>query len=208
MRIGITQRVVEVPHYQERRDSLDQRWAHVIIQLGGFPVPLSNGVGDVAGYLAALDLAGVILSGGNDISCLEGTRDTAPERDEFEGKLVDTCLASGIALLGVCRGMQVLNLHFGGRLRRVEGHVASHHAVRLQGRPHEVNSFHSWGMEACDLSPELLATATAEDGTVEAFVHPSLACRGVMWHPEREPELRPWDDDLFRRLFCAERRTS
>jgi gamma-glutamyl-gamma-aminobutyrate hydrolase PuuD len=136
MRIGITQRVVEVPHYQERRDSLDQRWAHVIIQLGGFPVPLSNGV---AGYLAALDLAGVILSGGNDISCLEGTRDTAPERDEFEGKLVDTCLASGIALLGVCRGMQVAEPPFrgpsatGGRPRRQPSRsTASGTAARCQ----------------------------------------------------------------------------
>ena len=141
MRIGITQRVMEVPGTHERRDALDQRWARVITQLGGFPVPLSNCVGDVAGYLAALDLAGVILSGGNDISCLEGAQDIAPERDEFETQLVDACLASATPLAGICRGMQVLNLYFGGSLRRVEGHVARHHPIRMFGQRYDVNSF-------------------------------------------------------------------
>jgi len=204
MKIAITQRVVDVPQLHERRDSLDQRWAQFITRLGGVPFPLSNLVSDVARYLAELDPACVILSGGNDIFCLEGAQDVAPERDWFEVKLVDACLASRIPLIGVCRGMQLLNLHLGGRLRRVEGHVSKRHKIFLEGPAQTVNSFHNWGMEAVDLAPDLISTAVAEDGTVEAFMHRSVACCGVMWHPEREPDLRPWDSELFQQLLHPE----
>jgi len=204
MKIAITQRVVDIPQLHERRDSLDQRWARLITRLGGVPVPLSNLVSDVARYLAELDPACVILSGGNDIFCLEGAQDVAPERDLFEVKLVDACLASHIPLIGVCRGMQLLNLHLGGRLRRVEGHVSKSHAIFGEGPAQIVNSFHNWGMEAVDLAPELICTAVAEDGTVEAFLHRHVQCCGVMWHPEREPDLCPRDAEIFQQLLHAE----
>jgi len=203
MKIAITQRVVDVAELHERRDSLDQRWARFIARLGGVPLPLSNLVTDVAGYLAALDPACVILSGGNDIFSLAGAHDVAPERDRFEIQLIDVCIASHIPLIGVCRGMQLLNLYLGGGLRRVEGHVSTRHKIFVEGPARTVNSFHNWGMEVGDLAPELISTAVAEDGIIEAFTHRSILCSGLMWHPEREAELCLRDAELFQEFFAV-----
>jgi gamma-glutamyl-gamma-aminobutyrate hydrolase PuuD len=202
-RIGITQRVADISGYGERRDCLDQRWAAVLAELGLVPVPLCNCSPDVDGYLRALDLRGVILSGGNDIARLEGARDTAPERDAFEWRLIERCLASRIPLAGVCRGMQALNLYFGGRVRRLDGHAARRHAIEVDGVRREVNSYHGWGIAAGDLGDGLYSTASADDGTVEALSHSSQLCHGIMWHPEREPRLELPDAGFLCRVFST-----
>ena len=90
-RIGLTQRVEVVPGYGERRDCLDQRWAGLMIGLGFCPIPLSNDVLDVPAYLEALQMDGVVLTGGNDLVEAAGSERTAPERDRFEHLLLDFC---------------------------------------------------------------------------------------------------------------------
>jgi gamma-glutamyl-gamma-aminobutyrate hydrolase PuuD len=200
-RIGITQRVMDIADRGERRDALDQRWARVISQLGGFPVPLCNSVEDVPGYVRALHLSGVILSGGNDLADLDGARDTAPERDRFEDRLLGACVEFGIPAVGVCRGMQMMNHHFGGRLRRLKGHAGGRHAIHIGGEVRDVNSSHSWGIEPPDLASDLSAEAMAQDGTIEAFTHRRLACGAIMWHPEREPRLAKTDEEFLRRVL-------
>jgi gamma-glutamyl-gamma-aminobutyrate hydrolase PuuD len=192
-RIGLTQRVDVALGYGERRDALDQNWAGLLLALGYCPVPLANKVQDIEGYLAALSLDGVVLTGGNDLGEVEGGSDVAPERDRFEHRLLDLFAAERLPVLGVCRGLQLMNVHYGGALKQVDGHIAQRHLTALDPAffldcpdSISVNSFHKFAIEHLGQSGRLKAIAWAEDGTIEAAAHEALPQFGVMWHPERE----------------------
>lgn len=207
-RIGLTQRVDTVPDYGERRDCLDQRWAGLLLSLGYCPVPLANNVADVPLYIATLGLDGVILTGGNDLCEAEGGTDVAPERDRFEHRLLDLCESRQLPVLGVCRGLQLMNVHFGGRLQAVKGHVNHRHRVGLDARAFggcqmspQVNSYHGFAIGESGRSPRLRPLARAEDGTVEAAAHVDLPHFGIMWHPEREESLAGHDLWIIRTAF-------
>ena len=208
-KIGLTLRV---EHARERRDCLDQEWYKVLARNGLWPVPLPN-VPDppmgVGGLLEELDLAGVVLTGGNDLSSTPGARDPAPERDRFEAQVLDACAERGLPVLGVCRGFHMMISHYGGRLVPAEGHVATRHplvvapdcVLPLEDRD-EVNSFHDFTVTVDGLGRELRVMASSSDGMVEAAAHAHLPQWGIMWHPEREP-FDPRDADILRVLFDA-----
>jgi len=207
-RIGLTQRVDTVAGRGERRDSLDQKWAGLLLALGYCPVPLANDVQDVNGYLAALSLDGVVLTGGNDLSDAPGANDIAPERDRFERLLLDLFTVQCLPVLGVCRGLQMMAVHYGGGLRRVDNHVSPHHTVFLDNSffvdwptSIKVNSFHQFAIDESRLSAHLKAIAWANDGTIEAAAHAELPQFGVMWHPEREKSLARHDLFMIRHVF-------
>jgi putative glutamine amidotransferase len=211
-RIGLTQRVDVVPSYGERRDGLDQRWAGLFLELGFCPVPLANDVQDVEGYLAALSLDGAVLTGGNDLSNVEGGREVAPERDRFEHMLLDLFAAERLPVLGVCRGLQLMNIHYGGGLKKVEHHVAVRHSTTLdpgffKSCPNSivVNSFHDFAIDELQRSAQLNPIAWAEDGTIEGVAHVELPQFGVMWHPEREESLAKHDLLIIQHVFGEER---
>ncbi|HWO26744.1 MAG TPA: gamma-glutamyl-gamma-aminobutyrate hydrolase family protein [Kofleriaceae bacterium] len=212
-RIGITQRVEIAAGHGERRDCLDQRWARLLASRGFIPVPLCNEVEDVAHYVEALALHGVILTGGNDITSLDGATDPAPERDRFERALLAAGSARRLPILGVCRGAQLLALFHGGRVSPVTDHVARRHAVTLVGghltsaagrvalrwpARFEVNSYHSFTISPGALDARLVPLALADDGSVEAVGHVDLPQLGVLWHPEREDPAADDPLDLLR----------
>ncbi len=205
LRIGISQRVEDLPDRGERRDCLDQAWTQLLLRCDFLPVPLPNRVGDVGTYLDELGIGGVILSGGNDLSHLPAPRNAAPERDQFEGELVEACSERRLPILGVCRGLEFLVVHHGGRLQPIEGHIAVRHSlVVTEGMPlgdrTEVNSFHDYGVFESGLGPNLKAAALAMDGSVEAVVHRQLPHWGIMWHPERAPHANE-DAKLIQYFF-------
>lgn len=196
--VGVTQRVVLDPDHGERRDALDQRWTGFLAACGLRPLPLPNQAAAALSVLENLPLAGVVLSGGNDLEALGGG---APERDAVEARILEWALARGLPLLGVCRGMQFLQHSFGIPLERVAGHTAQNHSISAEGEIRQVNSFHAWGSRrSCE---PLRAWATAGDGVIEAVRHSEKPIMGIMWHPEREPEPRPADLELFRGHFTA-----
>jgi putative glutamine amidotransferase len=187
-RVGLTQRVDVLAERGERRDALDQQWARLLNDTGHLPVPIPNRLADQDGYVHELRLDLVVLTGGNDIG-------VAPERDQTETTLLDLALAGRFPVLGVCRGLQMLIHHSGGRLVKVQGHVGGTHTTTLtRALPwplapnRSVNSYHSWGARPGDLPGDLVPLAIADDGTVEAAAHARLPIVGVMWHPERSPE--------------------
>jgi|SRR6185437_9642747 len=193
--VALTQRV-DVSRTGERRDALDQAWAAMMEQLGHVPLALSNNVRSADEYLAALAPDAVILTGGNDVATLPGAVNPAPERDRLEEAAISYCKHRSKPLLAVCRGLQMLNLHLGGTLEPAHGHVATSHPIRsesLQGVG-SVNSFHGWAIQSGGLAKDLVALATAPDGTVEAACHGQLPWFGMMWHPER-----PIADPAFHR---------
>ena len=172
MKIGLTQRVDVLADRDERRDALDQAWAQVVLHAGFVPVPLPNQPGHAGRLVGALGLDGVIFTGGNDLADVPGATGVAPQRDAFERELLEHCSERRLPVLGVCRGMQFVVRHFGGRLAATEGHVRVPHPIipRPSNMPTlpraEVNSFHRFVARAEHLPGELVVAGMAPDGSV------------------------------------------
>ncbi|MFH9014391.1 gamma-glutamyl-gamma-aminobutyrate hydrolase family protein [Streptomyces sp. NPDC017943] len=162
-----------------------------------------------AAAVARLD--GVVIAGGPDVEPVRygaerepRTGPPAPERDAWELALIDAALAADVPLLGICRGMQLLNVALGGTLvQHIDGHaevvgVFGGHAVTpvpgsLYGRvvPEEefVPTYHHQAVDR--LGEGLVPSAYAADGTVEAVELPSARwVLGVQWHPEMGDDVR------------------
>ncbi len=205
--IGLTQRVNNLKNRQERRDCLDQAWTHLLLKIGMLAVPLANCLQDVETVVLKLRLAGIILTGGNDLAYLAGAKNPAPERDDFEHKLLRVCAKRNIPVLGVCRGMQMLVVHYGGEIVALRGHVATCHSLTARrrnvislGNRQKVNSFHNFGVRTDKIGDDLTVMATAADGTVEAVAHKKFPQFGIMWHPERTPFDKN-DEMMIRKIF-------
>ena len=207
-RLGITQRVENIPSYNERRDCLDQRWSILAFHLGYFPVPLPNIASEkVPALLDNLKLDGILLSGGNSITSLYPNAeadDLAPERDAFEQAILDETIKRNVPIIGVCRGMQLINVVFGGRLVPINGHVGEDHLIKhAENRPipERVNSYHNWTIPQDGLAPILTPIAFDLAGNVEAFEYVDKNILGIMWHPEREHPFNPLDVELIKRYL-------
>jgi putative glutamine amidotransferase len=196
--VAVTQRVSVVPAYGERRDCLDQAWTRFLLACGLLPVLLPNVTEAALGLCERTGVAGLVLTGGNDLAALGGD---APDRDAVEAALLDWAERRGLPVLGVCRGMQVIQQRFAVPLRRVEGHVAQRQVIRIDGEPREVNSYHCFA--AFDSQPPLEVWAVADDGVVKAVRHSTQPVTGIMWHPERLAPFSPVDVQLFRQVFGA-----
>jgi putative glutamine amidotransferase len=169
---------------------------------------------DLHDYAAALD--GLVLQGGNDVAPESyGEAPLATEwggdrvRDLYEMDLIRAFVAAGKPVFGICRGLQLLNVTFGGTLwqdirtqqpasldHRVPGRYEHHnHAVEFVPGTHlaelfpgvdraAANSIHHQGIK--DLAPTFVVEARCpEDGVIEAvrWRGPSFVA-GVQWHPE------------------------
>jgi putative glutamine amidotransferase len=194
--VAITQRVSVVPAYGERRDCLDQAWTKFLAACGLLPVLLPNIAEAALALCERAGIAGLVLTGGNDLAACGGD---APERDGMENILLDMAERRRLPVLGVCRGMQVIQQRFAIPLSRVEGHVAQRQVIRIDGERKEVNSYHRFA--AFDSRPPLEVWAVADDGVVKAIRHSAEPMTGIMWHPERCSPFSPDDVVLFRQVF-------
>ncbi len=196
------------------------------------PVPVTPLV-DVEDSLDLLD--GVVLSGGPDIEPSHygaerhpAVRGVSAERDEFELALAKAALARGIPILGICRGLQLLNVVFGGTLHQHlpdlpgllvhsaewetgvrdlskrwgptfhDVEVSHPRLARLSGRTVETNTFHH---QAADrVGDGLTVAARSPDGVVEALAGTDSPVLGVQWHPEMHQPGEPAGDAPFRWL--------
>ena len=197
--VGVTQRISVIPDYGERRDCLDQAWSRFLLSCGLLPLLLPNITAAALALCERVGIGGLLFTGGNDLAALGGD---APERDAVENVLLAWALERGLPLLGVCRGMQVIQQRFAIPLRRVVGHVAHRQVIHIEGERREVNSYHCFA--ASDSLPPLEAWAVADDGVVKAVRHSAAPITGIMWHPERCEPISPADLSLFRRVFGLE----
>jgi len=203
LRIGISMRETQARDVYDPKDSLSQDWpvfmaAHFPDALW-LPVPnLGEAVGDFA---TQWGLTSVILSGGNDIG-------SAPLRDETESALLTWAIGRQVPVFGVCRGMEMIQHYFGGKLTRCKpDHDTDRlHDIRWLDTDvrYQVNSYHQWGIERTNLVPPLLPLAVSEDGMIEALQHTDLPILGVQWHPERQNSPTDLDLLLMRALFTTD----
>lgn len=221
--IGVTQRVSVVLEYEERRDALDQAWIRFFSACNLEPLIIPNRLADAVAYAQKMGVEGLVLTGGNNFSDAVKTiqnrpvrnlpqcEDLAPERDETEIALLRQSIENGWPVIGVCRGMQLLNLFYGGEISSVENHVGLYHDLTTKGKigiPFEVtfdttvNSFHDFGIHSSGMSSEFNVLAQTGD-VVESFVHQKYPHMGIMWHPERNVNLSVNDINLFRNYFAC-----
>lgn len=205
--LGITQRVEVIQSYNERRDCLDQRWSLFANELGFNLIPLANIKPQlVENYIKDLNIDAIILSGGNSITQFSpDAEDVAIERDGFESMLIKQAIVEEIPLIGVCRGLQFLNIYLGGNLSPITGHVGlKHEILSSQSRykfPQSINSYHNWSIAHNDLAGDLEVLATDSARNIEAACHKNHKLLGIMWHPERESPFDPLDIKLFKEFL-------
>jgi putative glutamine amidotransferase len=194
--IGITQRVDLIPEYGERRDALDQNWNQFLSKCGLTPILLPNKLFLVKQLLSKIPINGIILSGGNSHQSLGGN---APERDEVDSYLIDHCIKNNLPMIGVCRGMQMLQLFHSQKLQEIDGHICDSQTIIVNGKEQQVNSYHNWGSKQVD--DPLTAFAYSQDGIIKAISHQTLPLFGIMWHPERFAQFRTYDVQFFKDTF-------
>jgi len=197
--VAITQRVSAVPEHSERRDCLDQAWPRFLAACGLLPLALPNVLGVALELVNRPQIAGLVLTGGNDLAAVGGD---APERDEVENALLELAERRSLPVIGVCRGMQVIQQRHGIPLRRVEGHVTARQKISVRGQATEVNAYHCFA--AFESRLPLETWAIAPDGVIKAVRHQSLPVTGIMWHPERCDPPAAADVALFRAQFLAD----
>ena len=193
---------------------LPDGYRRLVQAAGGLAVLLPpDDPGHAATVLRRLD--GLVVIGGPDVDPARygaerdpRTGPPAPERDAWELALIRAALAAGMPLLGVCRGMQLLNVLLGGTLtQHLDGHsgppgVFDRHPVTpvpgtryaaLVPERTEVPVHHHQALDR--LGADLVVAAHAPDGTVEAVELPGAPwVLGVQWHPEMDDDLRVMRD--------------
>lgn len=189
-------------------------YSESVVKAGGIPILLpSEGAGHIKTLVTKID--GLLLTGGGDIDpALFGEEphphlgNVTPERDRFEISIVQAMLPLNKPILGICRGMQVINVAAGGKVyqdiyRQCQGPFIQHsqqasvhhasHFIQLEkgsllqkmiGETQvKVNSFHHQAVK--DVPFPFKVSGRSSDGVIEAIessTHPFVV--GVQWHPE------------------------
>jgi putative glutamine amidotransferase len=183
-------------------------YARSVLAAGGLPVHLPIDA-DPRDYVGVLD--GVVLTGGADIDPTRyGHDNTASDfegvRDAFELGLLAEAVEARLPVLGICRGLQLLNVFAGGTLHQ---HVPEHarydldpsaraHGVqldpatrlgRLYGRQITVNTLHHQTVDR--VGDGCVVAGRADDGTIEALELEGHDVLTVQWHPEMLDVFEP-----------------
>lgn len=205
MLIAISQRNINMEKGTSR-DTLENDYVKYFENFGITLLLIPNVCRNIKKYFDKLPVKGIILSGGDDINpSLYGGKyqnnQVSAERDNTEKKLVEISIKKRMPLIGICRGAQLINVFFGGKLvqniKSVTGidHVGAQHLVTiihketktlLKKEKFIVNSYHNHGINAGALSADLMPFALSFEGTVEGFYHPKHPIAGILWHPERQ----------------------
>lgn len=198
---------------------LVRSYMQAILKAGGIPVLLSPDMDVYAMAVCLQELDGLLLAGGGDVeparfgeNAIAELGETTPVRDQFELSILPMAIERQLPVLGICRGIQVMNVVLGGTLyqdlptqyistqtallthQQDKPYETTSHSVqvnidsllfRLTGQIQlQVNSMHH---QAAKEIPSLLTVAAhSEDGVIEALENPHLPFfLGVQWHPER-----------------------
>lgn len=153
------------------------------------------------------DYDGLLLPGGGDMNPIlfgqadAGSSDIDDFLDARQMELLREFVEAGKPVLGICRGLQVINVYFGGDLIQDIGKLATFHSgdgcdsvhetvaledswlARFYGTHFKTNSRHHQALG--QMGEGLVPVQFAHDNIVEGFVHETLPVIGVQWHPER-----------------------
>jgi putative glutamine amidotransferase len=220
----------ELPNLTYDRLFVNYAYANSIIAAGGIPIvlPIIDNASDIYRQVEAID--GLLLTGGQDVSPLlygeepdVKLENTYPRRDAFEFQLLHAVYQLKKPILGICRGLQLINVAFKGTLYqdvslRPDTHVKHCQNYLVDEPTHTihvspdtvlhsifekdrilVNSWHHQCVK--ELADGFTCSATAKDGLVEAFEKMDNSfLLAVQWHPELTSHKDPDMLKLFQRL--------
>ena len=218
------------PKLLHGRHLINTSYVRAVIAAGGTPLlsPSDGDDGLAAEYLPLLH--GLLVPGGEDVTPALYGEDPLrqvtfmhEEKDRMELALIRGAVDRGMPVFGICRGIQLLNVCFGGTLYQdlptqypgVLGHAQDMairgqltHRVTLEpdsllekllgGEPLSVNSYHHQAVRTP--APGFTVTARAADGVIEGVEDPERNLYAVQWHPEDLVESHPRFRPLFRHL--------
>ena len=202
LRVVITMRTVVDSEYKESRDCLSEDWSNYLFSLHNDIqlTPLVNQPESVERFLENIKPDLLILSNGNDLHSNE-------RRDKTELKAINYAMKNNISILGVCRGMQILNYFFGGNIeKKIQLHVTENHEISVVDKGFQkelnttfmnVNSYHNQGIKISGLSDEFNILGVNSD-IVEIMKHKSKNILGIQWHPERPNRDQELNDNIIR----------
>ncbi|MFZ5646692.1 MAG: gamma-glutamyl-gamma-aminobutyrate hydrolase family protein [Bacillota bacterium] len=213
---------------------LAEAYAEAVEAGGGIPLPLAYTLDDYSVKRLTGMISGLVLSGGTDVDPaffgedpIPAGGEICPRRDEFELAVARAALASGVPVLGICRGMQVLNIAAGGDIYQdIESQAGGGRIKHFQHAPRwhpthdivirqgtalasilgagrlRVNSFHHQAVRKT--APGFIVSASSADDIAEAVESPEhLFAIGVQCHPEAMWKKHPPFLALFERLAEA-----
>ncbi|MDD4600936.1 putative glutamine amidotransferase [bioreactor metagenome] len=228
--IGITANVLTLDNGAERA-AISTDYVKAVELAGGVPILLPVVTDTTVIFQQVKLIDGLILSGGYDIDPLlfgEQPADKlgyiSPERDHHEIQLVKAASDEKMPILGICRGIQLMNIAFGGtiyqdltdvpkvikHMQNAKKHVPTHTVELVEdsilgnffGSSIVVNSFHHQAVK--NVAPGFVIAAWTADGVIEAIENPtSDFFAGVQWHPEMMIESQPLMMDFFKRFIVA-----
>lgn len=204
--IGITMDISGTPDGQYLR--LKKYYAEAIMRAGAIPFLLPPGEDILSEVIDLID--GLLISGGGDIPPeyygerpeAENLRPVDKRRIEFEFRILKEFIESKKPVLGICYGMQLINVFCRGSLYQdIKGHRKGFHEVKIRENRlipsgnHTVNSSHHQAIK--EKGKDIIEIGISKkDGIVEAITHkeyPNLF--GIQWHPER------MEDALSKSIF-------
>lgn len=201
----ITQRE-GVNAYGDPTDILEAAYMRFYELMGFIPKPVSNHNKNIEKLFDdKIDLLIVVGGGSLQPECYDRPHndEIQPHRDITEEKLIRYCIKHGIPIVATCRGMQYINVLFGGRLHyhstlAVERPRGVDHPVRLvkENRIIQVNNYHQDVIYEGELAPcfEVLAV-DEENHTIEAYCSEEMKLLALQWHPERKFETAEAQDE-------------
>ena len=193
LKIGITSNIKE--YYKGYIDFIDHYWLNYFEKknINYYLVPNKKKLSQKK--IEEINL--LIIPGGNDVS---NSLNTSKIRNIIETNLIKICFKKKIPILGICRGAQLLNKSFGGKIKKVKKHMRTRHNIFFINKEIvkkellSVNSFHNDGIKKNDLSKVFKMLASDKDENVEMFISKDKKIIGTMWHPEREKNTQLLDN--------------
>lgn len=237
--IGVTANLMAMPgrfSMEQERACLNQEYILSILKAQAVPILLPI-LADQESIHRQVELVdALVLSGGYDVSPLLYGEEPDPkleaiypQRDEYEIQIIKIAYQMGKPILGICRGLQILNVVFGGSLYQDLSYYQSKNSIQHIQQTHMANGSHtidlipqtklhqifktesliansSHHQAVKELAPGFIVSARSKDGLIEGIEKKeSSFVIGVQWHPETMVEQSPEMLKLFEALTAKAR---
>ena len=195
-RILITQRIDKVGEFKEIRDNISQDYLSMIDQLNYKPILVPNNLNLIKKIIKTNNFEGIILTGG-------GNPKINDVRRKVELFLIKYAIKFQKPLLGFCRGAQLINIYFGGSIKKFPNHVKKKHLLlsNIFKKKLKTKCYHDFAITNKTLSSKISILAKTKDDSIEFFKHLNYRIYGIMWHPERSNIINKIELELIRKIF-------